>query len=109
MAREMCFHGDLRSLQNCMIQTPPPTNILTCFLDACYVRVVDIVRYLLETFQDQLSKDDIDAGYVLARFGPNPGDLCLNELLEKYGAVNRDDDNSGLTGSVLLGRYDVGC
>lgn len=108
MAREMCFHGDLIAFQNCMSQTPPPTNLVRCFLDACYTRAVDIVRYLLEKFQNQLSKDDIDAGYVLARYANYqfPGNLCLNELLESYGAVNRDNDNTGLTTSVLLGHYD---
>jgi hypothetical protein len=43
----------------------------------------------------------------LARYGPNPGNLQLNETLEKYGAVNRDDDNTGLTTKVLFGSYDA--
>jgi hypothetical protein len=104
MAREMCFHQDLFALQNCMSQTPKPTNIVTCFLDACYVRAVDIVRYFLESFRDQLSKNDIDAGYIYAQFGPHPRDDCLIELLESNGAVSRDDQN--FMASVLFCSYD---
>ena len=108
LASKACFSGDLVTLQQYMAQKVPPTNILKCFLDACYVRAVEIVQYFLEFHRDRLSKDDIDAGYVLARYGPNPGDMCLNELLESYGATNRADDTTGLSTRVLFGTYDNG-